>query len=91
MELFGLSNKNLGIGTKKCWDWSGDYMLMDAWQRECYERSTKLTAPCSLCNDGQVRINSISTMNITSQWATYDIGRLDKVNFCPKCGKRLLG
>ena len=65
-------------------------MMMDAWQRECYERSTKLTAPCSLCNDGQVRINSISTMNITSQWATYDIGRLDQVNFCPKCGMRLL-
>ena len=66
-------------------------MMMDAWQRECYERSTKLTAPCSLCNDGQVRINSISTMNITSQWVTYDIGRLDQVNFCPKCGMRLLG
>ena len=56
-------------------------MLMDAWQRKCYGRSTKLTAPCSLCNDGQVRINSISTMNITSQWATYDIGRLNQVNF----------
>ena len=65
-------------------------MMKDAWQHECYERSTKLTAPCSLCNDGKVRINSISTMNITSQWAMYDVGRLDNVNFCPKCGKRLL-
>ena len=64
--------------------------MMDAWQRENYERNTKLTVPCSLCNDGQVRINSISIINITSKLATYDLDRLDKVNFCPKCGKRLL-
>ena len=66
-------------------------MMMDAWQRECYERITKLTAHCSLCNDGQVRINFISAMNVTSRYATYDLGRLDKVKFCPKCGKRLIG
>ena len=71
------------------WDIAGK--LDNELKEKCYERSTKLTAPCSLCNEGQVRINSISTMNITSQWATYDVGRLDKVNFCPKCGKRLLG
>ena len=58
--------------------------MMDAWQRENYERNTKLTVPCSLCNDGQVRINFIPTMNITSQWATYDIDRLDHVKFFPK-------
>lgn len=64
--------------------------MMDAWQRENYERNIKLTVPCSLCNDGQVRINSISTINITSKLTTYDLDRLDKVNFCPKCGKRLI-
>ena len=31
-------------------------MMMDAWQQECYERSAKFTAPCSLCNDGKVKI-----------------------------------
>lgn len=66
-------------------------MIMDSWQRENYERSTKLSTPCSLCNDGKVKINFISTMNVTSQWSTYDLGRLDEVNFCPKCGKRLFG
>lgn len=65
-------------------------MIMDAWQRECYEKNMKLIVPCSLCNDGQVKINYISTMNITSQWSTYDLGRLNEVNFCPKCGKILL-
>lgn len=58
---------------------------------ELNNKSTKLTAPCSVCNDGQVRINFISAMNVTSRYATYDLGRLDKVNFCPKCGKRLIG
>lgn len=54
------------------------------------KKNMKLTMPCSLCNDGQVKINYISTMNITSQWSTYDLGRLEEVNFCPKCGKILL-
>lgn len=66
-------------------------MMIDAWQRENYERNTKLTVPYNLCNDGQARINFISTINITSKWSIYDVGRLDQVNFCPKCGKRLLG
>lgn len=65
-------------------------MMMDAWQRENYERNIKLTPICNVCNDGQNRINSINAINISSQWATFDLGRLDEVNFCPKCGKRLL-
>lgn len=44
---------------------------------------------CSLCRNGESRINSISLINITSKWARYDLGRVDDVRFCPCCGRRL--
>ena len=65
-------------------------MMMDAWNRENYERNISETPICNICNNGKNKINSISTMNISSKWATFDLGMLNEVNFCPKCGKRLL-
>ena len=45
---------------------------------------------CTLCkNDKKFKINSISTMNCTSRYATFDLGRMDDVKFCPQCGRKL--
>ena len=49
-----------------------------------YER-----AKCNICSDGLNRINSISSLNITSKFATFDLGRIEEINFCPKCGRKL--
>ena len=45
---------------------------------------------CSLCkNDEKFKINSISTMNCTSRYATFDLGRMEDIGFCPSCGRKL--
>lgn len=41
---------------------------------------------CDLCSRG--KINWIFGCNITSRYATYDLGRFTP-KFCPECGKRL--
>lgn len=45
---------------------------------------------CSLCRgDKNFKINSISTMNCTSSYATFDLGRMNNIKFCPECGRQL--
>lgn len=45
---------------------------------------------CSLCrNDKKFKINSISIMNCTSSYATFDLGRIEDIRFCPRCGRQL--
>lgn len=45
---------------------------------------------CSLCkNDKNFKINFISSMNCTSSYATFDLGRVYNARFCPECGRRL--
>lgn len=55
--------------------------------------SYKLPAPtrkyCSLCNNGENSINSISGLTITSPYSIYDLGWLDDVEYCPCCGRKL--
>ena len=44
---------------------------------------------CSLCNNGENSINSISGLTITSPYSIYDLGWLDDVEYCPCCGRKL--
>ena len=44
---------------------------------------------CSLCNDGKNSINFISGLTMTSPYSIYDLGRLDDVEYCPCCGRKL--
>ena len=45
---------------------------------------------CVLCkNDKNFKINFISGMNCSSTHAVFDLGRLDQVEYCPKCGRKL--
>lgn len=44
---------------------------------------------CGLCRNGENKINFISGANITSYCATFDVGLIKNVNFCPVCGKPL--
>lgn len=42
-----------------------------------------------LCNNGDNKIVAIYGLNILSKYALYDIGKLEDINYCPKCGRRL--
>lgn len=44
---------------------------------------------CTLCYDGGSKIRYISGMNMQSKYACYDIGRVENVKFCPRCGRKL--
>ena len=44
---------------------------------------------CKLCHDGTVIINSIFGLSMTSRYSTYDIGTLEDIRFCPKCGRKM--
>jgi len=45
---------------------------------------------CNLCkNDNNFKINFISGMNCTSSYATFDLGMIHNINFCPECGRKL--
>lgn len=44
---------------------------------------------CSLCNDGENSVSFISGLTILSPYSIYDLGRLDDVEYCPGCGRKL--
>jgi hypothetical protein len=44
---------------------------------------------CTLCNNGDNKIVAIYGLNILSKYAIYDIGKLEDINYCPKCGRKL--
>ena len=44
---------------------------------------------CTLCNNDDNRIVTIYGLNILSKFAIYDIGKLEDINYCPKCGRKL--
>ena len=48
---------------------------------------TKVEPPkCTICGRG--KINFIAGLNLTSEYATYDLGMF-KPQYCPMCGKKL--
>lgn len=68
-------------------DWAVDAGIATAYDN-AIEILTK-EQECSLCGNGDVIINHISGMNVTSKWARYDLGGVDNVRFCPCCGRKL--
>lgn len=58
--------------------------------REKVLKEQENSKTCSLCkNDKKFKINSISTMNCTSSYAKFDLGRIEDIRFCPRCGRKL--
>lgn len=42
---------------------------------------------CDLCQDGQRYIENISGFLMKSEYAIFNIGGTNEVNFCPRCGR----
>lgn len=61
----------------------------DETQVPAYKPPAPTRKYCSLCNNGENSINSISGLTITSPYSIYDLGWLDDVEYCPCCGRKL--
>lgn len=56
-----------------------------------YDNAIEILAneDCNICSNGENSINSISLINVTSKYATFDLGLDENVRFCPRCGRKL--